>query len=1007
MIHSGMHLIALLLAALCVGCHCYVEDSAESDRNVAHVVWAATGGEAFLPCDASLPTTNDEVSMIMWFKDSVGMPFYSLDFRGRLLEHLVTTDDLGSRTHFILEDKKPEDAHLIIRAITRSDEGVFRCRIDFFNSPTRNYKVNLSLIIPPSEPIIFNGQGVEVSGTAGPFIQEYDLSLSCQVNGGRPKPEVTWWHDSILLDGIEDTSSREGVVVSQLFIGTVTRSLYGAKFQCRAHVSHLIPPVVKDIQLQVYLKPMFVRILSSNERLSSGKPHTLRCETLGSHPAARLSWVLNGEVIRTQPITVTNAGNATSSIATLILAASDDGKDLTCRATNPYIPGAIIEDRRTLSVSYPPVVTLTVGSSEDPKTLKEGRDVQLICNTEAKPPVDKYAWYRDQEQLNNNPSEGLVVLGRTMRIRNLTREDSGNYSCKASNSEGDVLSQTLTINVLYVPVCKAGPEASEIAALRHTPTPLRCDVDSPADAGLLKFSWTFNKTRNFLRIPPAKITSSGSISEHAYTPMTADDFGTVACWATNSVGNQKYPCLFNIVPAKIPDAPRECNLVNNSVPFEVICRPGANGGIPQHFLLEVLDGVQNSIRSTLPPINNEENEISTMNDQGTWPASNPVTLYKETGDSPRFALRGLRPGHKYGLLVYAVNAKGKSSPAIIQDITVPESLADYFYNLNSDKKSNGDEFNLSPHQSMVMILGAVIAAAFLIVIAIIVATSLVLCRRRTSSSSGFFGCGSDKRQSGCGPSMYSAPEDENGFAHFGTPNVMIRPCADIRRDSRRASRALSSLIASQEDPLVMQAMPVQDETDNDSASPNAELINPQLSRMGSIDIQDPELDRRRVQFVPYSVDSGAYPEEVIYQAPNIVGYHPMTHHQLQRIASLRQSLDVQPRGSRDFGVASSDAGSESSNLGSRNSVMPMYVPAENSGLQMVQMISPPIYCLPRNNDQILRFSDNNIARVEISNKDVGTVVRFELSKPDLISQENIQKIESPMPASQNQSEVTQ
>lgn len=48
---------------------------------------------------------------------------------------------------------------------------------------------------------------------------------------------------------------------------------------------------------------------------------------------------------------VTNVGNATSSIATLILAASDDGKDLTCRATNPYIPGAIVEDRRTLSVS--------------------------------------------------------------------------------------------------------------------------------------------------------------------------------------------------------------------------------------------------------------------------------------------------------------------------------------------------------------------------------------------------------------------------------------------------------------------------------------------------------------------------------------------------------------------------------------------------------------------------------------------------------------------------------
>lgn len=42
--------------------------------------------------------------------------------------------------------------------------------------------------------------------------------------------------------------------------------------------------------------------------------------------------------------------------------------------------------------------------------------------------------------------------------------------------------------------------------------------------------------------------------------------------------------------------------------------------------------------------------------------------------------------------------------------------------------------------------------------------------------------------------MYAAPEDESTFGtHFGSPNIMIRPCANIKRDPRRASRALSSL----------------------------------------------------------------------------------------------------------------------------------------------------------------------------------------------------------------------
>lgn len=52
------------------------------------------------------------------------------------------------------------------------------------------------------------------------------------------------------------------------------------------------------------------------------------------------------------------------------------------------------------------------------------------------------------EQLNHDPAAGLMVLGRTMRIRNLTKEDSGKYSCKASNGDRSARSQTLLLKVL-------------------------------------------------------------------------------------------------------------------------------------------------------------------------------------------------------------------------------------------------------------------------------------------------------------------------------------------------------------------------------------------------------------------------------------------------------------------------------------------------------------------------------------------------------------------------------
>lgn len=52
-----------------------------------------------------------------------------------------------------------------------------------------------------------------------------------------------------------------------------------------------------------------------------------------------------------------------------------------------------------------------------------------------------------------------------------------------------------------------------------------------------------------------------------------------------------------------------------------------------------------------------------------------MPLYRETGGEPRFALHGLRPGRLYGLLVYGENARGRSSPAKLRDITVSEELA--------------------------------------------------------------------------------------------------------------------------------------------------------------------------------------------------------------------------------------------------------------------------------------------------------------------------------------------
>lgn len=55
------------------------------------------------------------------------------------------SDDLGQRAYFIVDGHSTK-ARLKIQNVTSGDEGLFRCRVDFINSPTRNFRVNLTLV---------------------------------------------------------------------------------------------------------------------------------------------------------------------------------------------------------------------------------------------------------------------------------------------------------------------------------------------------------------------------------------------------------------------------------------------------------------------------------------------------------------------------------------------------------------------------------------------------------------------------------------------------------------------------------------------------------------------------------------------------------------------------------------------------------------------------------------------------------------------------------------------
>lgn len=101
------------------------------------------------------------------------------------------------------------------------------------------------------------------------------------------------------------------------------------------------------------MKPIRVKIVTPNELLTAGRPTPIRCETWGSYPPAKVTWLLDGEPIRQGDTTMSEGAdsNLTSSILTLRVGAESDGAELICRSSNPWFSNGALEDKRRISVA--------------------------------------------------------------------------------------------------------------------------------------------------------------------------------------------------------------------------------------------------------------------------------------------------------------------------------------------------------------------------------------------------------------------------------------------------------------------------------------------------------------------------------------------------------------------------------------------------------------------------------------------------------------------------------
>ncbi|XP_065565514.1 hemicentin-1-like isoform X2 [Artemia franciscana] len=685
------------------------------------------GKEIRLPCDIT-PPQGDTVSMVIWYKSDKDMPIYIYDSRSKAIpSHWSDDSILRSRGSF--ENTLIPPALIIVQA-EETDSSFYRCRVDFRKSKTKNFLHNVTIIVPPVSIRITDERNQELTSTTGSYSEGQEMTLLCSVSGGTPPPSVYWWKDSLLSD-TSYFSPTPGVYQNFLNVSKLSRLDMNSNFSCTGDNTNMTAPLIRSVSVNMFLVPTEARIIIHNELLIASKPTRISCLVFGSRPPAEIQWFLNGDILLVTETTEAgiHEGETTRSTIMFTPTASDDKKQLTCRATNHMVSGLnFIEESTRLPVEYPPLARVRLGRGIRPDNIKEGDDVYFECKTTSNPAPSKIIWKKDGNILSNKIGSGHFLTSHSLVIRQVTRKASGSYTCSATNLRGTGESSPIQLDVLRSPTCLQSQRV-DVTASKGETVYLPCVLESYPPA--VKIKWHFNRTAEFIdmTINQIMVTSidelknkdllpilenlnltSSFLRKHDLSvlkiqPNTSQDFGFFYCLGTNIIGSTKQPCVFNVLESEIPHTPANCTVkMPTKSSIDVECNESFDGNLQQNFLLEILDVQTNEVLFNLTSRTPEFSFL--LEGQTSSVRSYHVTIDEQQAEFTNSTIV---------CKIYSFNKLGKSEPALLQ--TVVRRLID-----SSNEKST--------ETSYLTIIGCISGG---LLVAVLLATIIIMGRRKKKS----------------------------------------------------------------------------------------------------------------------------------------------------------------------------------------------------------------------------------------------------------------------------------
>lgn len=93
------------------------------------------GDKASIPCNVTRHASIRDITIVMWYKDNISHPIYTLDARDGDVSQAtrLLTPEFDKRTYFDVSINQPS---LFIDPVQLKDNGIYTCRADFRSSRT-------------------------------------------------------------------------------------------------------------------------------------------------------------------------------------------------------------------------------------------------------------------------------------------------------------------------------------------------------------------------------------------------------------------------------------------------------------------------------------------------------------------------------------------------------------------------------------------------------------------------------------------------------------------------------------------------------------------------------------------------------------------------------------------------------------------------------------------------------------------------------------------------------